>query len=324
MPRALTISSPGEGYRLSIQDVALPAIKPTEVRIRQKACGINHHDIMQGLGLRPVQENMVPGIEGVGIVEEMGEEVEGIEIGDRVAYATCLSGGGYAEEVIVDQNFLVHVPEFTTNKVAAGLFSKGCVAHLLVRRAYFVRPGNFILIYGAAGGVGHILAQWSKYLEAHPIGVVSTPEKAVFATKAGCDHVIVSTQENIVDRVGEITKGHGVRAVYDSIGKDMFETSIQCLNTFGLYASYGVLSGEVPPIDMNILRPKGIFATSADPFLYKNNRMELLLTADDIFMLSKEKTIKSKVTAYPFEDAMKAHEDMRARKTIGSNILVFE
>lgn len=322
MSKAIVVSSPGENYQLSISDVTLPSLKPTDVLVRHKAVGVNHYDIMQAKGMLPMGESAVPGCEAVGIVEEIGSEVDGIEVGSRVAYATSKSGA-YAQKAVVDHRLLVDVPASVTDNRAASLLSKGSIAHCLVRRTYFLKPGNFVLVHGAAGGVGHVLTQWAKHLEAHPIGVVSSEEKAEFAKKCGCDHVIVAGKEDVVERVRAITKGDGVRVAYDPVGQVTFDTSVACLAIFGLYASYGQVSGPTPPIDLNVLRPKGNFATSTDLFLYKRNRMELVLTANDIFELVKRKMMKVKINEYPFEEAKRAHEDMLARKTIGCNILTF-
>jgi NADPH2:quinone reductase len=293
------------------------------VRIRQTAAGLNYIDVYVRTGLYPVAEfPCVIGMEGAGVVEETGAEVTDFKPGDRVCYPINI--GGYAEERLIDSGRLLHLPDGIEEAQAAAMMLQGMTAHYLLRRTYKVQPGDTVLIYAAAGGVGLILCQWAKLLGATVIGCVGSDKKAELAQAHGCDHAILYNQESVPDRVREITGGEGAAVAYDSIGKDTFEASLDSLRPFGVMVSFGNASGKVEPFSPAILAPKGsLYVTRPTLATHTATRALLLEGADALFDVVLDGHVKIEIgQTYPLADTAQAHRDLEARKTTGSTVLI--
>ncbi|MDP3522994.1 MAG: quinone oxidoreductase [Hoeflea sp.] len=296
---------------------------PGEVRIRHEAVGLNFIDVYFRTGLYPAPNGLplVPGNEGAGTVIAVGEGVTRFGKGDRVAYAGPL--GAYAEERVIDAEKLVKVPDGIDLDVAAGMMLKGMTAEYLLCRTHKVEPGDTILFHAAAGGVGLIAGQWAKALGATVIGTVGSAEKAELAAANGYDHVINYRTEDFVARVKDITKGKGVDVVYDSVGKDTFPGSLDCLRPRGLWACFGQSSGPIEPFNMSILAQKGsLFATRPTLFTYIASRPDLEASANALFDVVARGTVKIGINQrYRLADAAQAHADLEGRKTTGVTVL---
>ena len=293
--------------------------------IRQTAVGLNFIDVYHRTGLYPVPAMpAVIGNEGAGVVEAVGHGVSEVRVGDRVVY--CMSLGGYAEQRVVDAARLVRVPDGITDQQAAAMMLKGCTAQYLVRRIFPVKAGDTILLHAAAGGVGLIACQWAKHLGATVIGTVGSDEKAALARAHGCDHAIVYTRENVVERVKALTGGAGVPVVFDSVGRDTFTASLDCLQPRGLMVSYGNASGAVEPFGPGVLAAKGsLFLTRPTLATYISTREELDATTSDLFDVVRSGIVRVEVNqTFPLEDAALAHRALEARKTTGSTVLTIE
>jgi NADPH2:quinone reductase len=260
-------------------------------------------------------------MEGAGVVEAVGVGVTEVDIGDRVAYS--MAPGAYAERRLVPAAVLVRLPDGISDDQGAAMMLKGCTAQYLIRRTYRIEAGDMILIHAAAGGVGLIVCQWAKHLGATVIGTAGGPDKVALAEAHGCDHAIDYTTEDFVERVGEITNGAGVPVVYDSVGRDTFLTSMDCLQPRGLLVSFGQSSGAIPPFDPGILAQKGsLFLTRPTLGTYIATREELEATARELFDVVVSGAVKIEVNqTYPLEDAATAHRDLEARRTTGSTVL---
>ncbi len=293
-----------------------------EVRLRHTAIGLNFIDTYHRSGLYPLPLPAILGSEGAGVVLEVGTGVTEVKPGDRVAYAGSV--GAYAEERLVTAHRLVPLPAEVDDRVAAAVMLKGMTAQYLLRRTHRVEAGETILLHSAAGGVGLIAAQWAKRLGATVIGTVSTDAKAALAREAGCDHVVVTSRESFVSRVREITGGAGVRVVYDAVGKDTFEGSLDCLSPLGLMVSFGNASGPVPPISPLLLAQKGsLFLTRPTLMTYTAKRDDLLSTASDLFSVIRSGEVKVRIDAtFPLRDAEAAQVALEARRTTGSTVLL--
>jgi NADPH2:quinone reductase len=263
-----------------------------------------------------------PGLEGAGEVVALGEGVQDLQVGDRVAYAGGPLGA-YSEERLIPADRLVKLPDSLSFEQGAAMMLQGMTAQYLLKRTYPVRAGDTILVHAAAGGVGLILCQWAKALGATVIGTVSSEEKAALAKAHGCDHPIIYTREDFQSRVMEITGGAKVPVVYDSIGKDTFEKSLECLAPLGMMVLYGGASGPVPLFDLGLLAKMGsLFITRPTLFTYTAKRADLLATAEDLFDAVSRGLVKIEIhQRYALQDAAQAHRDLEARKTTGSTIL---
>ena len=322
MTHAIRIHQTGGPEVLRWEEVEIGPPGPGEVRLRHTAIGLNFIDTYHRSGLYPLPLPAIPGSEGAGVVEEIGAGVSEVKPGDRVAYAGPV--GAYAEERLVPAHRLVPLPEDVDDRVAAAAMLKGMTARYLLRRTHRVEAGETILLHSAAGGVGLIAAQWAKSLGATVIGTVSTEAKAVLARDAGCDHVVVTSRESFAARVKEITGGAGVRVVYDAVGKDTFEGSLDCLGPLGLMVSYGNASGPVAPISPLLLAQKGsLFLTRPTLMTYTARREDLLATAADLFAVLRTGAVKVRIDAtYPLGEAAAAHTALEARRTTGSTVLL--
>lgn len=323
MTHAIRFHQTGGPEVLRWEEVELPALKPNEARVKHHAVGLNFIDIYHRTGLYPVTLPAGIGIEGAGVVEAVGGEVTDLAPGDRVAYAGGPLGA-YSEARNIPADRLVKLPDAIDFKTAAAMMLQGMTAQYLLRRTYRVQPGDTILLHAAAGGVGLILCQWAKALGATVIGTVGNDEKAALARAHGCDHTIVYTRENFTERVRAITNGTGVPVVYDSIGKDTFMGSLDCLRPLGMMVSFGNASGPVPPVDLSILAPKGsLFVTRPTLATYTAQRADLLDTASELFGMVASGKVKIEVNqTYALKDAALAQADLAARKTTGSTVLL--
>ena len=254
------------------------------------------------------------------MVEAVGQDVREVRVGDRVAY--CMAIGGYAERRLVQARVLVRLPDGISDEQGAAMMLKGCTAQYLLRRTYTVKPGETILIHAAAGGVGLIACQWAKLLGATVIGTVGSPDKEAVAKAHGCDHTINYKTEHFVERVQEITNGAGVPVVYDSVGKDTFTASLDCLRPRGLMVSFGQSSGAIPPFSPGVLATKGsLFLTRPTLVHYTSTREALVATANQLFDVVLKGAVKIEVNqTYPLNQAAQAHRDLEARKTTGSTV----
>ncbi len=322
MTHAIRIHQTGGPEVLSWDDVGVGSPAPGQARIRHTAIGLNFIDTYHRTGLYPLPLPAVLGSEGAGVVLEVGAGVTEVKVGGRVAYAGPV--GAYAEERLVAADRLVPLPDGIDDRVAAAALLKGMTAQYLLRRTHRVEAGETILLHSAAGGVGLIAAQWARNLGATVIGTVSTDAKAALAREAGCDHVVVTSRESFVERVREITGGAGVRVVYDAVGKDTFEGSLDCLAPLGLMVSFGNASGPVPPVSPLVLSQKGsLFLTRPTLMHYTARREDLLATAADLFSVIREGVVKVRIDAtYPLREAAAAHAGLEARQTTGSTVLL--
>jgi len=323
MSKAIRIHRTGGPEVMVWEDVEVGRPGPGEARIRHTAVGLNFIDTYHRSGLYPLPGlPAVLGREAAGVVEEIGEGVIDLSSGDRVAYP--MGPGSYAEEAVISADRLLLLPDGIEDTQAAAMMLKGITAHYLLRRTFRVEPGQTILFHAAAGGVGLIACQWAKALGATVIGTVGTAEKAELAAAHGCDHPIVYTSESFVDRVKELTDGRGVPVVYDSVGKDTFEGSLDCLAPLGLMVSYGNASGPVPPFSILTLSAKGsLFLTRPTLATFIARREDLLSAGRELFDVVARGAVKVEVNqTYPLEEAATAHRDLESRKTTGSTVLI--
>jgi NADPH2:quinone reductase len=323
MTHAVRIHQTGGPEALVYEEVALGDPGAGEVRLRQTAIGLNFIDTYHRSGLYPVAElPAVLGREAAGVIEAVGPGVTEFEPGDRVAYP--LSAGAYATERLIKAEEIVRLPDSIEARRAAAMMLKGLTARYLLRRTYRVKPGDTILVHAAAGGVGSILCQWATWLGATVIGTVGTKEKAELAREHGCEHPIVYREGRFADEVKAITKGKGVPVVYDSVGRETFDESLDCLAPLGLMVSYGNASGPVEPLAIGKLAAKGsLFLTRPTLATYIARREDLVRAADDLFDVVAEGAVRVEVRqTYPLAETERAHRDLEARKTTGSTVLI--
>jgi NADPH2:quinone reductase len=323
MAYAIRFHRTGGPEVLTWEEVEVGRPGPGEARIRHRAIGLNYADVYLRSGLYPAALPSSLGTEACGIVEEIGPGVTEIKVGDRVAYVGG-PPGAYSEARIIAADRLVVVPHGISDQQAAAMMLKGLTAQYLLRQTYRIKSGDTILFHAAAGGVGLLACQWAKTLGATVIGTVGSDAKAVLAREHGCDHPIVYTRENVVERVQEITKGEMVSVVYDSVGKDTFSLSLDCLRPRGLMVSFGQSSGAIGAIDPGILAQKGsLYLTRPTLKTYADQRADLLEMAHDLFDVVLSGTVKLEIhQTYALRDAVQAHRDLQARKTTGSTVLL--
>lgn len=321
--RAIVINETGGPEVLKLQTIPDPKSPgPGQLLIKHTAIAVNFMDIYYRKGIyKAPKYPMVPGMEACGIVEEAGPDTT-TPVGSRVVYATAQTGS-YCERRLISEKYLAGIPANVPDDIAASFFSKALTAHyLLFKVAMNLRKGDWILVHAAAGGVGQQLCQYAKHLGLNIIGTVGTQEKANLVYANGCEHPIIYTKTDFVEEVRKITRGKGVKVVYDSVGKDTFAKSLQCLSEFGLMVSYGQSSGVVPPFNVLSLATKGLFLTRPTLMLYKATRQELILSSIEVFAMLEQKVLKPRIfKSYPLEHAAQAQADMEARRTSGSVIL---
>ena len=324
MVKAVRIHRVGGPEVLTYEDITLGAPGPGEVRIRNEAIGLNFLDVYYRTGLYPSPSGLplIPGHEGAGVVLEVGPDVEDFKTGDRVAYTTSI--GAYAEERLIATKFLVKVPEAISLEQAASMMLKGLTAQYLLRQTFPVKQGDTILFHAAAGGGGLIAGQWAKPLGATVIGTAGSDEKLKLALDNGYDHVINYKTENFVERVKELTGGKSVDVVYDSVGKDTFDGSLDCLRPRGMLVCFGQSSGPVPPFDLGILSRKGsLYLTRPTLFVYAATRDALVAGAEELFDLVAKGIIRIEIgQTYALKDVASAHRDLEGRRTTGTTVLI--
>jgi NADPH2:quinone reductase len=320
MNHAIRVHEVGGPEKMIWEEVPLPDPKPGEVLIRQKAVGLNYIDVYFRTGLYKAPLPTGIGMEGAGDVEAVGDGVTDLKVGDRVAYAGSI--GAYSEARCAPADRVVKIPEGIDYTTAAAMMLQGMTAQFLVKRTWPIKAGETILVHAAAGGVGSIVVQWAKALGATVIGVVSTPEKAALIKGLGADHALLTT-DNIPAKVKEITGGAMLPVVYDSVGKDTFLTSLDCLRPFGLLISYGNASGPVTT-DLGVLAAKGsLYVTRPTLNTYTAKREDLIATANDLFEVVKSGKVKINVNqTFALKDAAKAHIALESRATTGSTVLL--
>jgi len=321
MTHAIRIHKPGGPEVLQWEEISVGDPGPGQIRLRHSAVGLNFIDVYHRTGLYPTPLPFIPGMEGSGTVEVVGDGVTELRPGDRVAYAGSI--GAYAEERLIAADRVVKLPETIGDEVAAAMMLQGMTVQYLIRKIYPVKAGDTILIHAAAGGVGLILCQWAASLGATVIGTVSSDEKAALAQANGCHHTIIYTREDFHARVLELTKGAKLPVVYDSIGKDTFLKSLDCLRPRGLMVTFGQSSGPVGPIDLGILGQKGsLMVTRPTLQTFIATKVELQETAQDLFDVVSSGKVKISVNqTYALKHAAEAHADLEARKTTGSTVL---
>lgn len=323
MAHAIRVHQYGGPEVLKLEETELGAPGQGQVRIKHHAIGVNYIDTYHRTGLYPQPAmGFTPGMEGAGEVTEVGAGVTDLKVGDRVAYAQPI--GSYATERLAPAERMVKVPDGIDYKTAAGMMLQGMTVQYLIRRTYRVGPDSTVLWHAAAGGVGLIAMQWLKSIGATVIGTAGGPEKCALAKEAGATHVIDYKSEKFVDRVKEITGGKGCDVVYDSIGKDTFPLSLDCLKPLGLFVTFGNASGPISGMDPGILAAKGsLYMTRPTLMTYVAKRDDLVATANDLFDVVKKGAVKINVKhEYPLSSAQQAHEDLEGRKTTGSIVLI--
>lgn len=324
MTHAIRLHEPGGPEQMRWEAVDLPDPGTGTARIRHTAVGLNYIDVYHRTGLYPLDDRPFGlGVEAAGVVEAVGDGVDRVSVGDRVAYV-ALPPGAYAEARNVPADRLVRLPEGIDDRQAAAMMLQGMTVQYLLRRTYPVQRGDTVLIHAAAGGVGLIACQWAKHLGATVIGTVGSDEKAELARAHGCDHTVVYTREDFLEQVREITAGEGVRAVYDSVGKDTFDRSLDCLGRLGIMVLFGQSSGPVPPLDLGRLAAKGsLFITRPTLFHYTATVEELDRTAGELLELVEKGLIRIEINQeFPLQDAARAHRELEARRTTGSSVLL--
>ena len=323
MAKAVRIHQHGGPEVLQYEEVAVGDPGAGQARIRQTAIGLNFIDTYHRSGLYQLQMPSGIGTEGAGVVEAVGSGVTWVKAGDRVAYAGG-PPGAYAEVRLVPADRLVKVPEGISDQTAAAMMLKGLTTQYLIRSTYRVQAGQTVLFHAAAGGVGLIACQWLKALGVTVIGTVGSEEKAKLAKAHGCAHTIIYTKENFVERVNQITEGRKLPVVYDSVGKDTFMGSLDCLQPRGMLVVFGNGSGPVAAFDLNLLAAKGsLYVTRPSLVTYTAKREDLEAMAADLFDVVKSGKVKIEVNqTYALKDAAQAHRDLQGRKTTGSTVLV--
>lgn len=322
MTKAIVVHQTGAADVMQLEDYPIAAPAAGQLRIRQTAIGVNFIDTYQRSGLYKVATPFVAGNEGVGTITAIGDGVSGFAIGDRVTYQGQV--GAYAQERLIAADRAIPVPEGIDDATVAAMMLKGMTAYYLLFKTWPVAAGQTILFHAAAGGVGQIACQWAKALGARVIGTAGSPEKLALAKAHGCDEVINYRTEDFAVRVRELTGGTGVDVVYDGVGKDTFDKSLDCLRPRGLMVSFGNASGVVSVPDLGILARKGsLYVTRPTTAHYFGTRPEILEGAGALFDVVKSGQVKIAISrTYPLSDAAAAHQALEGRETTGSVVLM--
>lgn len=297
---------------------------PQEALVRHEAVGLNYIDVYHRSGLYPLpQLPTVPGLEGAGIVEAIGDGVTEVSVGDRVAYAG-VPPGAYADIRRIPAHRLIRLPTTIPTRQAAAMMLQGMTARYLLKGCFRVKKGDTILIHAAAGGVGLLVCQWARHLGARVLGTVGSEAKAQQAHANGCDHPILYDREDFAQRVRDLTDGVGVNVVYDSVGKATFMKSLDCLRPMGTLVSFGQSSGKVPPVDLGLLGAKGsLFLTRPSVMTYTARREDLVEHAEDLFSVVASGAVNIEIgRTWPLAEAADAHRALEARETTGSSLLI--
>jgi NADPH2:quinone reductase len=325
MPRAIQISAFGGPEQMQLVDLPVGDPGPGQVRIRHHACGLNFIDVYQRTGLYPNALPLTLGMEGAGVVEAVGEGVTHLKVGDRAAYASQ-PPGSYCEARVMPARTVCRLPDAIDFDTGAAMMLKGLTAQYLLKRSRPVEglePGDFVLFHAAAGGVGLIACQWARALGLRLIGTAGSAAKCQLALDHGAEVMIDYSKEDFAARVREVTGGRGVKVVYDSVGKDTWEGSLNCLRPFGLMVSFGNASGPVPPFAPAVLANKGsLYVTRQTLFTHMSSRESAQAMADDLFAVVESGQVKIRIDQrYPLADVAQAHRDLESRKTTGCTIL---
>lgn len=323
MTKAVRIHQTGGPEALVYEDVEVGDPGEGQARIRHTAIGLNFIDTYHRSGLYPLPLPTGIGSEAAGVVEAVGPGVDYLKAGDRVAYAGG-TPGSYAEARLMPADRLVKIPDGISDEQAAGMMLKGMTAQYLIRRTFRVQAGQTVLFHAAAGGVGLIAGQWLKALGCTTIGTVGSDEKAALAKAHGYDHTIVYTRENFTERVLEITGGAKLPVVFDSVGKDTFMGSLDCLQPLGMLVVFGNGSGPVPAFNLGLLAQKGsLYVTRPTLVSYTASRADLVACANELFDVVKSGKVRIEINQrYALKDAQQAHRDLEGRKTTGSTVLL--
>ena len=323
MVKAIQIQETGGPEVLKYVDVEVGEPGEGQVRLKQTAVGLNYIDVYHRTGLYPVEPPLVIGLEAAGEVIAVGPGVTDLKLGDRVAYASPPLGA-YAAERLIAADRVVKIPDSIDDQTAAAMMLQGMTVEYLIRRTYKVKAGETVLWHAAAGGVGLMACQWLKHLGTTVIGTAGSPEKMEMAKAHGADHVINYREENFVEKVKELTDGKGVPVVYDGVGKDTWDGSLDCLQPRGLMVTFGNASGPVPPVNLGILSAKGsLYVTRPTLMTYTASREDLVESASAVIDVVSKGVMKIDVNqTYPLSEAEQAHRDLEARKTTGSTVLI--
>lgn len=322
MIKAVVVRQTGDSNVMQIEQSSEPRqLKAGQVLIRQTCIGINYNDIYYRNGSYPVKTPFVPGTEACGIIESKSGNIGEFQVGDRVAYFNSVVGA-YCEKRIANYSRLVIVPDYISDEVAVATLAKGMVAHMLAFRTYRIQKGQNILVYSAAGGVGQLLSQWASHLGAYVIGAVGSDAKIQTAFDAGCKEVFNYKKDDFVNNVIIASKNKGVTVAYDSVGKETVNKSMECLAPLGLLVSYGHTSGITPPLNIASLSKKGNFVTYPLVNLYKSDKIEMALTAREVFMKINEGVLRASIyKKYSLGEIAQAHLDLESGNTRGQLIV---
>lgn len=323
MAKAIRIHQYGGPEVLRFEDVAVARPGAGEVRVVNRAIGLNYIDVYHRTGLYKLPAlPAVIGMEGAGEVAEVGPGVDAFKVGDRVAYAN--PPGAYAEERLIAADRLVTLPDAIAYETAAAMMLQGMTVRYLFRETFPVTAKTVMLFHAAAGGVGLVACQWARHIGATLIATVGSPEKAMLAKAHGASHVIDYRREDFVARVRDITGGAGCDVVYDSVGKDTFPGSLDCLKPRGLWVSFGNASGPVPPFDLGLLSAKGsLYVTRPTLMTYTAKRADLVASAAELFDMVGKGHVRINVNqTYPLAEAAQAHRDLEARRTTGASVML--
>lgn len=323
MTRAIRFHAPGGPEVLAFEEVKVADPGPGEVRVRHTAIGLNYIDTYHRSGAYKLPMPSGLGQEAAGVVEALGPGVQGLAVGQRVAYGTGPIGA-YSEARIMPVDRLVPLPDGISDRDAAAMMLKGLTVQYLFRQTKRLQAGDTVVFHAAAGGVGLIACQWARALGVTMIGTTSSEEKAAMAREHGCAHVILYTRENVVERVRALTGGKGVPVVYDGVGKDTWAASLDCLAPRGMWVLFGASSGPVPPLDLQLLAQKGsLFVTRPTLFSYAATRPELLAMAKEMFDLMLAGKLRAEIhQTFPLAQAADAHRALQGRATTGATLLI--
>ena len=317
------LEAPGDAERLRPVACEVARPSPGELLVRQTAAGVNFLDIYQRTGLYKLPRwPAVLGVEGAGVVEAVGDGVNGFRPGDRIAYAG-LPVGGYASKRLLPASRAVPLPDDISDRTAAASMLRGLTAHMLLRRVYPVQTGDAVLVQAAAGGLGQIVTRWAKQLGATVIATVGSDAKVAVARDAGADHVLLHPDTDLVDQVRALTGGRGVYFVYDGIGRDMLRRTLACVRPFGMAASLGQAGGPIPPLDVTELGPlRPISLSRPSVIAYANEPDTYRAAAAELFAALASWLHVPVGVEYPLTEAAKAHADLEAGRTMGSVLLI--
>ena len=323
MTKAIRVHNTGGPEVMTLEDVEIGHPGADEVRVRHTAIGLNFIDVYFRTGAYPAKTPFTPGFEAAGVVEAIGDDVNNLSIGDRIAYA-AQPIGAYAEERLIPADRVVKLPDEIEDRVGAAIMLKGMTTEYLLRRTYAITAGDIILFHAAAGGVGLMACQWASHLGATVIGTVGSEEKADLAREHGCHHTIIYTQEDFVERVNEITDGKGVNVVYDAVGKDTFLKGFDCLRPLGTMVLFGASSGSPEPINPALLQAKGsLFLTRPSLFNYIADHESLTQSALELFDVVSTGAIAVEVNQeHALSNASESHRELEGRRTTGAKILI--